>query len=82
MGREPGLEVVDDEKAGVEEDQSVQKIMDHGRAVKRRRYFNKYVYLKLFISVNFPQNKLIKISPRRSLTILKQSHFLLFIEGH
>ena len=25
------------------------------------RYFNKYVYLKLFISVTFPQNKIIKI---------------------
>ena len=38
------------------------------------KYFNKYVYLKLFISVNFPKNKIIKISPHRSdlLSIRKQ----------
>ena len=29
------------------------------------RYFNKYVYLKLFIPVPFPKNKIIKISPRK-----------------
>ena len=39
LGREVGLEVVEDEKAGIEEDQSekdrdVQKIMDHGMVVK------------------------------------------------
>ena len=41
LGRNVGLEVVDDEEAGAEEEQTeedreVQKIMDQGRAVKRK----------------------------------------------
>ena len=41
FGKGGGVEVTDDEKAGAEEDQSekdreVQKIMDHGRAVRHK----------------------------------------------
>ena len=49
LGREVGLMVIDDEKTGAEEDESeedreVQKIMDHGRAVKRKILKGNTVY--------------------------------------
>ena len=42
-------------------------ILPHSNEIRPAwRYFNKYVYLKILISVTFLQNKIIKISPCRS----------------